>query len=215
VASIIWTPVPSISADVLVRRGGIEPPTRGFSVPEVSLETLEDFQEFGTACPANVRSIAVAQLEAVAEGRATDAAQLSERLAETVLTSPLFRTALAVREGGALAIARAVQLAEMVLRRNAGASGTPQMAANALSKAQNSGTRLDTHAAHSNRCLEGRSRCRGPDRGPATRLSCPADSRGCGSVGSVRGIDRHRLGLSSLPGRSRELNSEEYTTPAR
>jgi hypothetical protein len=57
---------------------------------------------------------------------------LSEFLAQTVLTSPLFRAALAVREGGPLAIARAVQLAEMVLRHDAGASGTPQMAVNAL-----------------------------------------------------------------------------------
>jgi hypothetical protein len=73
---------------------------------------LEDSRDFGTACPANVRSIAVAQLEAVAEGRATDAVQLSELLAQTVLTSPLFRAALAVREGGPLAIARAVQWAE-------------------------------------------------------------------------------------------------------
>jgi len=113
-------------------QGGIEPPTRGFSVLEGSPETLEDFHNFGTDCPANVRSIAVAQLEAVAEGRATEAAQLSKRLAETALASPLVRAALAVREDGPLAVARAVQLAELLLRQDAGVGRMPSMAANGL-----------------------------------------------------------------------------------
>jgi hypothetical protein len=61
------------------------------------------------------RKLAIAQLEAVAEGKAEEAARLTVELAEAVLALPVFPAALAVREGGPLAIARGVGLAERVL----------------------------------------------------------------------------------------------------
>jgi hypothetical protein len=58
----------------------------------------------------------VALLEAVAGGREHEAAQLAEALANLVLSAPAIRAALQVRDGGPLAIARAVGLAERVLQ---------------------------------------------------------------------------------------------------
>jgi hypothetical protein len=58
----------------------------------------------------------VAQLKAVAEGREGEADELTVKLADAVLSLPIVVAALAVREGGRLAVARGVQLAEMVLR---------------------------------------------------------------------------------------------------
>ena len=106
------------SLQILVRRGGIEPPTRGFSVPWKGPETPEESAYFEAACPVFVRcrSTAVAQLKAVAEGREGEADELTVKLADAVLSLPIVVAALAVREGGRLAVARGVQLAEMVLR---------------------------------------------------------------------------------------------------
>jgi hypothetical protein len=70
---------------------------------------------FAIPYPANVRSISLAQLQAVAEGREGEAAELTAKLAEAILGSPVVLAALAVREGGPLAIARGVRLAERVL----------------------------------------------------------------------------------------------------
>jgi uncharacterized protein (DUF433 family) len=101
-----------------VRRGGIEPPTRGFSVPLKSPETPDESAYFDAACSVFVRcrSTAVAQLKAVAEGREGEADELTVKLADAVLSLPIVLAALAVREGGRLAVARGVRLAEMVLR---------------------------------------------------------------------------------------------------
>jgi hypothetical protein len=101
-----------------VRRDGIEPPTRGFSVPGEGPGKVEELGDFAEHCPVFVRrgELAIAQLKAVAEGCAEVATELTVRLAEEVLGSSLVRTALAVREGGPLAVARGVQLAELVLR---------------------------------------------------------------------------------------------------
>ena len=101
-----------------MRRGGIEPPTRGFSDPLKSPETPEESAYFDAACPVFVRcrSTAVAQRKAVAEGREGEADELTVKLADAVLSLPIVVAALAVREGGRLAVARGVQLAEMVLR---------------------------------------------------------------------------------------------------
>ena len=98
-----------------VRRDGIEPPTRGFSVLKEGPETLEKTPHFSIPYPPNVRSIALAQLQAVAEGREGEAGELTQKLAEAIVASPLVLAALAVREGGPLAIARGVRLAEQVL----------------------------------------------------------------------------------------------------
>ena len=54
-------------------------------------------------------------LRAVADGREDAARQFSEALADHVLSTPVVRAALLVREGGPRAIARAVGLAERVL----------------------------------------------------------------------------------------------------
>jgi cobalamin biosynthesis protein CbiG len=58
--------------------------------------------------------LALALLHAVADGSEGEAVALAGELADAVLASPMVRLAHAVREGGALAIARAVQLAERV-----------------------------------------------------------------------------------------------------
>jgi hypothetical protein len=71
----------------LVRRGGIEPPTRGFSVLRACPEIAEEVEDFAIPCSPNVRSIARAQLRAVAEGREGQAAEIAVRLAAAVLTS--------------------------------------------------------------------------------------------------------------------------------
>jgi len=47
----------------------------------------------------------------------------SVKLADAVLSLPIVVAALAVREGGRLAVARGIQLAEMVLRAGAIAGG--------------------------------------------------------------------------------------------
>ncbi|MGA7121063.1 MAG: hypothetical protein WBY94_13245 [Polyangiaceae bacterium] len=65
----------------------------------------------------------MAQLRAVAEGREEEADELTVKLADAVLSLPIVVAALAVREGGRLAVARGVQLAEMVLRAGAIAGG--------------------------------------------------------------------------------------------
>jgi hypothetical protein len=81
------------------------------------METLAKMPNFAIDYPANVRSIAAAQLVAVAEGDAERAGELTARLAEAVLALPIVAAAPAVHEGGPLAVARAVQLAELVLER--------------------------------------------------------------------------------------------------
>jgi hypothetical protein len=68
-------------------------------------------------CPLYVRwfDLAEAQLRAVADGNVFEAEALTAQLAEAVLRSEPVRMALAVRQGGPLAVARGVQLAQLVL----------------------------------------------------------------------------------------------------
>lgn len=63
----------------------------------------------------SLEAIAVELLHAVADGREKDAGDLADALAGRVLSTQEVRLALQVREGGALAIARAVGLADRIL----------------------------------------------------------------------------------------------------
>jgi len=101
----------------IVSRGILpaEPPTRGFSVPPHSPETIAKEAYLGVPCSANVRSLSAAQLAAVIDGDVERAAALTVLLAEVVIDSPVVRAARAVLEGGSLAVARGVRLAELVL----------------------------------------------------------------------------------------------------
>lgn len=67
------------------------------------------------ARPFDRRDTALALLRAVALGEDADAAELAGALAASVLTSTEVDLALAVTEGGALAVTRAIDLAERVL----------------------------------------------------------------------------------------------------
>ncbi len=58
----------------------------------------------------------MALLASVADGQAAEAGVQGVELAEAFLAAPAVRLALGVREGGPLAIARAVGLAERVLQ---------------------------------------------------------------------------------------------------
>ena len=110
-----------------VPRDGIEPPTRGFSILPGSPGTVERTADFDGERRVFVdqQSAAIELLRAVADGRESDAAALAYRLAAEVLAAPTVTLAIGVRDGGPLAIARAVLLAEHVV------GATPVAAANA------------------------------------------------------------------------------------
>ena len=109
-------------------RDGIEPPTRGFSVPASDAPEPLRRKEIDTAAGAPspvVPRCALALLEAVDEGR--PAGDLCRALALAVLASETpgeapWTAAVEVIEGGPLRIRRAVALAGMILDREAPSS---------------------------------------------------------------------------------------------
>jgi hypothetical protein len=108
------------------RVGGSIPPLRTENTAEIAQSRVSDAPScrpevtdgeptYGTVQTPLVR-IANELLRAVVDGREQDAKQFAEGLAERVLSTPLVRGALLVREGGPLAVARAVGLAQRILQ---------------------------------------------------------------------------------------------------